>query len=188
MVAQLEACPGCGRHVRVSERECPFCGETLELAGAPAPLLPTARLSRGQIMGFRTLVGAGLVGASAAGLTSGCEFGHVVPVYGAPCDPPTCDGSGALGGTATAMAGRIGFAGFGAGGNGGAGGRAGAGGASGAGTVGGAGTGGSAGVGGSSGAGGSAGSGAGSGGGSGVGGNSGTGGEGGEGLGGEGGT
>jgi hypothetical protein len=87
MVEEFEPCPNCKRHVRMSERACPFCGEKVSLVSGPVVDLPNARLSRGQIMAFRTLVGAGLVGASAAGLASGCA------VYGAPCDPPNCDGS-----------------------------------------------------------------------------------------------
>ena len=87
MVEELEPCPNCKRHVRMSERACPFCREKVSLVNGPVVDLPNARLSRGQIMAFRTLVGAGLVGASAAGLASGCA------VYGAPCDPPNCDGS-----------------------------------------------------------------------------------------------
>src|SRR5688572_5172457 len=184
MVEHLEPCPGCGRHVRVSERECPFCGGALDLSGAPEPLLPTARLSRGQIASFRTLVGAGLVGASAAGLSSGCDWAEVRPMYGAVCVPPDC--SEQIGGGA-GVVGRNGFAGTGADGSAGSGGRAGSGATSGGAAGAGGGSGGVAGTAAGGAAGAGAGGKAGAGGGSGVGGSSGMGGEGGEGLGGEGG-
>jgi hypothetical protein len=50
----MEACPGCGRHVKVSETACPFCRATLRLAA---------------------------IGGAVA-IASGCAL--IAPVYGAP--------------------------------------------------------------------------------------------------------
>ena len=50
----LEACPGCGRHVKVSETSCPFCRATLRMAA---------------------------IGGAVA-IATGCAL--VAPVYGAP--------------------------------------------------------------------------------------------------------
>lgn len=37
-MSRLMPCPACGRHVRETERECPFCGHLGALASAPARL------------------------------------------------------------------------------------------------------------------------------------------------------
>lgn len=58
-MSHLVPCPSCSRHVRVSEPECPFCGDSLDLAGTPAPALPTSRLGRAATFAFgATLIGA----------------------------------------------------------------------------------------------------------------------------------
>jgi len=130
MVEQLEPCPGCRRHVRIGERDCPFCGGALNFEGLAPPLLPTERLSRGQFAAFRSLIKAGLVGGSALGLTNGCVSDQAI--YGAPCNPPECgvpttggaSGSGQSAGTG-ASGGTSGEGGEGPGGEGGAGGEGG---------------------------------------------------------------
>jgi hypothetical protein len=104
----LVPCPECSRHVRVSEKECPFCALPLDLAGTPEPQLPRGRLSRAATLAFgATLVSAsalaacssdsdtgngggatstagaaGAAGAATAGASTG--GGTVGPVYGAP--------------------------------------------------------------------------------------------------------
>jgi hypothetical protein len=166
-VAALEPCSGCGRHVRVSESACPFCGTSLDFSNVPAQLYPTERLSRAAMMSFRNLVAAGVVGATTA--VSACELPTATAMYGAPCTDD-CQPQGGTAGTA-------GVAGSGASPSGGSGGRGGSGGQSGSAT-----TGGNAGNGNSGGA---AGSGAGAGGSGGGGGSGGS--DGGAGAGGEGG-
>jgi hypothetical protein len=104
----LVPCPECSRHVRVSEKECPFCALPLDLAGTPEPQLPRGRLSRAATLAFgATLVSAsalaacssdsdtgtgngggatstaGAAGAATAGASTG-GGGTVGPVYGAP--------------------------------------------------------------------------------------------------------
>ena len=37
-MSRLLPCPSCGRHVRVAERECPFCSRVLAIAAAPSRL------------------------------------------------------------------------------------------------------------------------------------------------------
>lgn len=73
----LVPCPECGRHVRVSETECPFCALPLDLAGTPEPRLPGSRLSRAATFAF----GATLVSATAV---AACSSDSIQPVYGAP--------------------------------------------------------------------------------------------------------
>jgi hypothetical protein len=104
----LVPCPECSRHVRVSEKQCPFCALPLDLAGTPAPQLPRGRLSRAATLAFgATLVSASALAAcssdsdtgtgsgggatstagaaGAAGTaTAGAGGGTVGPVYGAP--------------------------------------------------------------------------------------------------------
>src|SRR4051812_18987192 len=75
---QLVPCPECSRHVRVSEPECPFCAQPLDLSGTPEPRLPGVRLSRAATLAF----GATLASAAALAACSGTDA--PVPVYGAP--------------------------------------------------------------------------------------------------------
>ncbi|MEP7049269.1 MAG: hypothetical protein ABJB12_02905 [Pseudomonadota bacterium] len=75
---QLVPCPECGRHVRVSETECPFCALPLDLAGTPEARLPGTRLSRAATLAF----GATLASATALAACSGESA--PVPFYGAP--------------------------------------------------------------------------------------------------------
>ena len=86
----LVPCPECGRHVRVSESECPFCALPLDLAGTQEPRLPATRLSRAATLAF----GATLVSASAL----------------AACSSDSDTGTG-NGGGATSTAGAAGAAG-----------------------------------------------------------------------------
>ena len=60
MANPLVPCAGCGRHVRASESQCPFCGVTLEsdLAARAVPST-TARLGRGAMFVFATTVAIG---------------------------------------------------------------------------------------------------------------------------------
>lgn len=47
-MSRLAVCPGCARHVRVTEVACPFCGLAFDAAFArtPSPRRPVGRLSR----------------------------------------------------------------------------------------------------------------------------------------------
>lgn len=103
----LVPCPECGRHVRVSESDCPFCALPLELAGTPEPRLPGARLSRAATLAF----GATLASATAlAACSDGGNAPAPVPVYGAP---------GVSGAASTSSAGAAGTANAGQGNGGG---------------------------------------------------------------------
>ena len=57
MKAHLQPCPTCARHVRTSERRCPFCLAALpgSLRGAAPPPLPAQRLGRAALMAFGLL-------------------------------------------------------------------------------------------------------------------------------------
>jgi hypothetical protein len=150
MTHPLVPCPECARHVRASESRCPFCSAKLELGATPPPRLPAERLGRAGVLGFQSLVRAGLVAATSSALAA-CMEASVTPVYGAPW--PGTGGSDAIGGTSgTSGSGGVGGTSGSAGAKatGGSGGAAGAAGKSGsAGTAGG----GAAGAGGTSGAG-----------------------------------
>jgi hypothetical protein len=76
--ARLLACPSCSRHVRSSERACPFCqGEIpAAFATAPAPRGPTQRLSRAALYAF-SATSLGL----ATGLATACSS-SAEPLYG----------------------------------------------------------------------------------------------------------
>ena len=79
MTAHLRPCPGCSRHVRVSEGTCPFCGVLLEPAfrAAPAPIGPSRRLSRAALLAFGT---GTLVLTPAVAID--CGMTTAVPFYG----------------------------------------------------------------------------------------------------------
>ncbi|HET7542765.1 MAG TPA: hypothetical protein VFK05_22995 [Polyangiaceae bacterium] len=89
----LLPCPGCRRHVRVSEVACPFCKAPLDLGSAPEPELPRTRLSRAATFAFGATLasvsalaacgadvddgkgGAGSGGAATAGGAGGAQAG-----------------------------------------------------------------------------------------------------------------
>jgi hypothetical protein len=151
MTNPLFPCPACSRHVRASETLCPFCNAGLDLADAPAPVVPAERLGRSALMGFQTLLRAGLVAAT-AGTIASCTDGGAVPIYGAGAVPNDFTGGRSAGAPS---------GGAGAGGTSGGGTSAGGGGGS-AGTIsraGSSGDGGSAGRGGAAGTGGDGGTG-----------------------------
>jgi hypothetical protein len=86
----LRSCPGCSRHVRVSEPACPFCGRKLDDAfrSVPGTCAPTTRLSRAALF---ALGAGGLVASSACSSSSGSSTGTAYPAYGgAACTDAGC--------------------------------------------------------------------------------------------------
>ncbi len=118
MWSRLLGCPRCARHVRVSERRCPFCEMDLpETFGTePAPRAPPRGISRSALYRHGALAAATAVAGSAAislGGGAACtetlaqpddagpfvvyEGGHpVATMYGSPCEldqqPERCCG------------------------------------------------------------------------------------------------
>jgi hypothetical protein len=95
LTAMLRPCPACSRHVRVSERACPFCAGELDATfrSVPSPRVPAVgRLSRAALFAL----GASGLAASAC---SGGPSTSSAPTYGtSPCLPPICaDTDGATG-------------------------------------------------------------------------------------------
>jgi len=91
--AHLVACPSCARHVRVSERTCPFCEGVLDDAfrSRPAPRPPASRLSRAALYAF----GAGtLTLATACGGSTSDENPDAAPIVDAAYGGPPRDGGG----------------------------------------------------------------------------------------------
>ena len=82
--ADLFPCPGCARHVRVSETVCPFCHGALNdgFRSQRAPGPPAMRLGRAALLA---------VGAGTIALASSCSSASVKPPYGGP--PPVDAGS-----------------------------------------------------------------------------------------------
>jgi len=81
----LRACPGCSRHVRVSEPACPFCCRKLDDAFrlAPSPRGPAVgRLSRAALF---ALGAGGIAAGSACGGMSEQGYGG-----------PACEGEGCV--------------------------------------------------------------------------------------------
>ena len=77
--ADLCPCPGCARHVRVSETVCPFCQVRLSdgFGAQRAPRPPAIRLGRAALSAL---------GAGSIVLASSCSGSNVQPPYGGP--PP----------------------------------------------------------------------------------------------------
>ena len=116
MYQPLAPCPACSRHVRTTERTCPFCKGTLPEAIADAALPgASSRLSRAAAFAFTaTLAVAGVSvapgcssgttstngGDAAAKETGPNDEGGQQPVYGAPAygGPPTDSGPDDAGG------------------------------------------------------------------------------------------
>ncbi len=80
MTGSLMPCGGCNRHVRSSERSCPFCGATLALSEPIKELRLLTRLDRSRMVALGAML-------SAAGIALGCHEQQVVAVYGAPPSP-----------------------------------------------------------------------------------------------------
>jgi hypothetical protein len=78
----LVPCPGCSRHIRIAERECPFCGSALS-ENIASKVIPgsTQRLSRAAAFVFTTTLAVTGCGDSSPTLDAG-----VAPLYGAPAD------------------------------------------------------------------------------------------------------
>jgi hypothetical protein len=70
-MTQLLPCSGCSRHVRASDRVCPFCGEALPLS-LQKVALPTKRLGRAATMAFGVAIAASACGG---GVTPGSDAG-----------------------------------------------------------------------------------------------------------------
>lgn len=77
MVGGLKPCGACRRHVRESERACPFCAAPLGVGPGVAELRLLNRLDRGQLVALGAVL-------SAAGIALGCREQPVASVYGAP--------------------------------------------------------------------------------------------------------
>ena len=59
MYQPLAPCPGCSRHVRVADGQCPFCGAAFATALAPRPAVAArTRLSRAALFTFAASVGS----------------------------------------------------------------------------------------------------------------------------------
>jgi hypothetical protein len=69
--ARLLACPGCARHVRVSEHACLFCGLVLPESFRDAPVVPPppTRMSRSGLFAYRARA---LAASTAALVTASC--------------------------------------------------------------------------------------------------------------------
>jgi len=68
--ARLLACPGCARHVRVSEPACVFCGLVLpESFGERPAVPPPPRMSRGGLFAYRARA---IAASTAALVTASC--------------------------------------------------------------------------------------------------------------------
>ena len=88
--ARLLPCPSCARHVRVSEKACPFCSGALSLTAPPLTRTPIARLSRAALFALGTSAasiaactsGTGPVGGDAG--TGSDADPQDRPVYGGP--------------------------------------------------------------------------------------------------------
>jgi hypothetical protein len=102
---QLVPCPECSRHVRISETQCPFCAQPLDLASVPEPRLPQGRLSRAATFAF----GATLASATALAACGGSAEESSTNGAGAGGAPSGAGGTRTDGGNGgSAQAGSIG--------------------------------------------------------------------------------
>lgn len=88
-MSALHPCSSCGRHVRLTENACPFCGSTLALAHvAPRPM-PTQRLGRAAAFAFGAAVAASTAGCGTSTTAEGdagtdAYYGSLDAAYGGP--------------------------------------------------------------------------------------------------------
>ena len=90
---RLLACPGCERHVRATETECPFCAQKLE-GLAPRALGPLPSRAAAVFIGATALAGCGKEPAPEPQKPGPIDNGMMaVPAYGVPPQdlqpPPT---------------------------------------------------------------------------------------------------
>ena len=101
MLSTLTPCPSCVRHVRTTEKSCPFCMSALPVFALPDAKEPTERLSRAAALAFAASVA--ITGCTSsnknapkpevlpskdAGTETGPDMNQApVPVYGAPAIP-----------------------------------------------------------------------------------------------------
>ena len=94
MLATLEPCPSCARHVRVAESKCPFCSAALTVR-VPRRLADVSRLSRAARVAFGAALAAGCASDPGPAPVSPDPAPTVVPAYGAPAPtPPPPEGEG----------------------------------------------------------------------------------------------
>ena len=79
-MTDLEPCPRCDRHVRVTETACPFCAVALDFADREPRALPRARLGRAATFAFGVI-------ATTQSACGDNKTGHPAPVdAAAPAD------------------------------------------------------------------------------------------------------
>ena len=103
MYQPLAPCPGCSRHIKTSERTCPFCKSAMpeSMADAAVPgATPGTRLTRAAAFAFTASLAVVAAAAGAEGCTAGTvatggdassregggpnDEGGQQPIYGAP--------------------------------------------------------------------------------------------------------
>jgi len=91
----LVPCPSCARHVRATERVCPFCGAAVPPSFAGyVPRAPAERLSRAALVAFAAVAVAGCSKETATPSDAGSadkqqqQEPTTVPAYGAPAPTP----------------------------------------------------------------------------------------------------
>lgn len=83
-MSQLVPCPGCGRHVRLSDSSCPFCSGALDVTALDERYAPRREgVQRGLKRAALFAIGAGVAAAC------GGETDTMQPVYGAPITDET---------------------------------------------------------------------------------------------------
>lgn len=90
MATSLVPCGGCGRHVRVNESACPFCGQSIN-DEAKGKVIPGAnqRMGRSAMFVFATTLALGACSpaqqpAGDASPDSAADAGGIIAMYGAP--------------------------------------------------------------------------------------------------------
>lgn len=86
MSAPLIPCGDCGRHVRIIESACPFCGVAVVAEGVAVAQRPKVRLGRAAMF----TVGAAMLAVAGCGDDGGDTDGGPSAAYGA---PPIMDSS-----------------------------------------------------------------------------------------------
>ena len=90
MYQPLAPCPACSRHIRTTERTCPFCASAIPESITESALPgASSRLSRAAAFAFT----ASLAVTGAAVGTSGCTSGSTLTDGDASADGSTKDGS-----------------------------------------------------------------------------------------------
>jgi hypothetical protein len=97
MIAHLEPCPTCRRHIRADESRCPFCDVIVpsSIANAPRPATVSAAMGSSQKFAYRALAAGAIVTACGGEVRTETDQTQSPPAHTVSAPVPTVGTGGA---------------------------------------------------------------------------------------------